>query len=146
MSWRLLCQLLTLSFHFSHRAPGRTADCLCLPRGAEGSCACELPTPSGTQLTSGGRVECLRQGWPQGLWVLGGRGLRPVAGSSPFPSWLSHFLFGERGGGSGLGGGPSAEKGLRGGRVLEGCPQGCLFVPRDSTTCILRGRSTETSR
>lgn len=109
-------------FHFSHGAPGGTADCLCLPRGTEGSWAPRAALTLNPQEL--GREPCglvcvlgdgvgggLRQSWPGGLWVLGGRGPRPpgpVAGSSPFPSWLSHFLFGERGGGSGLGGGPQS--------------------------------------
>lgn len=42
-------------FHFSHWAPGRTADRLCLPRGTEGS---STPNPQepwqGAQLASGG--------------------------------------------------------------------------------------------
>lgn len=50
----------------------------------------------------------LWDGLAQGMWVLAGGGPSSVAGSSLFPSWLSHFLFGERGGGSCLGGGPQS--------------------------------------
>ncbi|XP_064432291.1 mitogen-activated protein kinase kinase kinase kinase 2 isoform X7 [Mirounga angustirostris] len=41
-------------FHFSHWAPGGTADCLCLPRGTEGSWALTtVHTPSPQELWSG---------------------------------------------------------------------------------------------
>lgn len=122
-------------FHFSHRAPGGTTDCLCLPRGTEGSWAhkgAHTPIPGscgqGAQLAS---VWGRRGGWPEGRWVLGGKGPSPFAGSSPFPSWLSHFLFGERGGGSRVGGGPQSWEGAQGRgwcwERLSGaplCPQG----------------------
>lgn len=50
---------------------------------------------------------------PRGAVGPGRRGPSPVAGSSPFPSWLSHFLFEERGGGSCLGGGPKSSEGVQ---------------------------------
>lgn len=72
-------------FHFSHGAPGGTADCLCLPRGTEGSWAPRAALTLNPQEL--GREPCglvcvlgdgvgggLRQSWPGGLWVLGGRG------------------------------------------------------------------------
>lgn len=109
-------------FHCSHRAPGGAADCLRLSRGTEGSWArrtAHTPHPQeqgrqpsrplcvlgwdGVGWVESLRLSCLRV---CGSWR--GRGPSPIAGSSPFPFWLSHFLFGERGGGSCLGGGPQA--------------------------------------
>lgn len=58
------------------------------------------------------RLSCLR-----GCGSWGGRGPSPIAGSSPFPFWLSHFLFGERGGGSCLGGGAPGLRGFRRGEI-----------------------------
>lgn len=92
-------------------------------------------------------MECLRQGWPEGLWVLGegAPALLPEAAHFPLGSVTSCLGRGEEE--AAWVGGLSPQSGFRGGGIVLGSgSQGLLFVPRDCTTCILRGRSTETSR
>ena len=144
-------------FHCSHRAPGGAADCLCLSGGTEGSWArrtahtlvhrSRARSPAGPCLWWGGVgwVESLRLSCLRGCGSWGGRGPSPIAGSSPFPFWLSHCLLGERGGGSCLGGGPQAG-GVRRGQVHGTADLRGSSVRRGCITCTLRGRSTETSR
>uniref|UniRef100_A0A8B9YUJ6 Protein kinase domain-containing protein n=1 Tax=Bos mutus grunniens TaxID=30521 RepID=A0A8B9YUJ6_BOSMU len=100
-----------------------------VPRSRAGS-------PAGPCVGWGGVGGVPQAELPEGLWVLG-EGPQPYCRKQPISLWLSHFLFGERGGGSCLGGGPRPE-GFRRGDIRGSCSQGLLFVRRGSTTCILR--------
>lgn len=91
-------------------------------------------------------VECLRQGWREGRWVLGEGAptLLPEAAHFPLGSVTSCLGRGEEE--AAWVGGPVLRGLRKGGMLLGSCPQGLFLVPRGCTTCILRGRSTEISR
>lgn len=114
--------------HFSHRAPGGTADCLCLPRGTEGSWAHRAThTPSPLEqgrepswpvcVLGGGVGGVLRQRCLRGCGSCGegAPAVLPEAAHFPFGSVISCLGRGEEE--AAWVGGPSPERGFRRGGI-----------------------------